>query len=216
MFSFPALVVGSIAPDVGYFFGRLHLDQLSHRFLGSFVFSLPMGLIILALTYGLRPIAIRKLPEAHQPKWLKRPWPPLGTPLVILASLLVGAWSHLFFDSFTHKNGWFVERIPALDVPLGSFEGHTLRVCGALWYGFSFVGVALVFLAFRSWKQQSLPAPRASSTMTGWRDALLVAGAVLPIELVHHLFRGWEGMLLVAFMTLLLVLLVVRNIRVAH
>jgi len=37
--SFPALVVGSLSPDLGYLFGHLHADWFSHRFwAGSFGF----------------------------------------------------------------------------------------------------------------------------------------------------------------------------------
>jgi hypothetical protein len=37
--SFPALVVGSLSPDLGYLFGHLHTDWFSHRFwAGSFGF----------------------------------------------------------------------------------------------------------------------------------------------------------------------------------
>ena len=47
--NFPALVVGSVGPDAGYAFGWLGADQVSHRFLGSFVFCLPVGLVLVGL-----------------------------------------------------------------------------------------------------------------------------------------------------------------------
>jgi hypothetical protein len=70
-------------------------------------------------------------------------------------------------------------------------------------------------MAFRSWQQASSPAPAADSTKAGWPGAVLVAIAVLPIELVHHLLHNWLGVLSVAFMTLLLLLLILRIIRPA-
>jgi hypothetical protein len=213
--SLPALVAGSLVPDLGYFFGPLRLDELSHQLRGSVLFCLPLGLLALALVYGLRSYALGKLPKAYQPGVLQLPWPPLGSPGVIVVSLLLGIWTHLFLDSFTHKDGWLVERLPMLQVSIGSIAGRTVRVCSLLWYALSFVGVALVFMAFRSWQQAPSPAPAADSTKARWLGAILVAAAVLPIELAHHLLRNWLGMLSVAFMTLLLLVLILRIIRPA-
>jgi hypothetical protein len=215
-FSFPGLVVGSLAPDFGYFFGRLHLDGLSHQLLGSVLFCLPLGILTLLLLYGLRSYALGTLFKTKPPAFLQLPWPPLGSPTVIVVSLLVGASTHLFLDSFTHKGGWLVEKLPLLQLSLGHVAGRTVRVCTVLWYACSFVGVGVVFLAFRNWQRKSSPAPTASSAQPNWRGAVLVAGAVLPIELVHHLLRGWLAMLLVALMTLLLLLLIARRIPPAE
>jgi hypothetical protein len=212
---FPALVVGSLVPDLGYLFGPLHLDEMSHQLRGSVVFCLPLGIITLALIYGLRSLTLRKLPKACQPGFLQLPWPPLSSPGIIVVSLLVGIATHLFLDSFTHKDGWLVERLPVLQMSLGSVAGRTVRVRSLLWYALSFVGVALVFMTFRSWQQASSPALPADSTKAGWPGAVLVAIAVLPIELAHHLLRDWRGMLSVACVTLLLLLLILRVVRPA-
>jgi len=212
---FPALVVGSLVPDLGYLFGPLHLDELSHQLRGSVVFCLPLGILILALIYGLRSLTLRKLPKACQPGFLQLPWPPLGSPGIIVASLLVGIATHLFLDSFTHKDGWLVERLPLLQMSLGSVAGRAVRVCSLLWYACSFIGIALVFVAFRTWQSKSSPAPAAVATKAHWLGALLVAIAVLPIELAHHLLRNWLGMLAVAGMTLLLLLFILRKSRPA-
>jgi hypothetical protein len=98
---------------------------------------------------------------------------------------------------------------------LGLVAGHNVRVCTVLWYACSFVGIALVFVALRNWQQASSPAPAADSTKARWLGAILVAAAVLPIELAHHLLSNWMGMLSVAFMTLLLLVLILRIIRPA-
>jgi len=211
LFSFPALVVGSLAPDFGSFFGRLRLDGFSHGLLGSFLFCLPVGILFLALLYALRSYAVRKVFKSTSPAILQLAWPPLGSPWVVVLSLLAGAWTHLFLDSFTHQSGWVVEHLPLLQLPLGSVAGRMVRVYSVLWYACSFVGVTFIFLAFRSWQQNSLPAPHANLVRANWRGAVLLAAVVLPIELVHRLLNNWVGMLLVSFLTLLLLLLVVRG-----
>src|ERR1039458_6493774 len=57
--SFPALVIGSLSPDAGYCLGDLGgLDwgTFSHGLLGSVAFCLPVGIVMLALFYGLRAV----------------------------------------------------------------------------------------------------------------------------------------------------------------
>jgi hypothetical protein len=206
--SLPALVAGSLAPDFGYLFGPLRLDELSHQLRGSVVLCLPLGLLALGLTYGLRSLALRRLPGACQPGFLHLRWPPLGSPGVIVVSLLVGIGTHLFLDSFTHKNGWLVERWPLLQMSLGAVAGRNVRVSSVVWYACSFVGVALVFMAIRNWQLESSPAPAVGSPKARWLGAILVAIAVLPIQLAHHLLPSLLGMLAVAFMTFLLLLLI--------
>lgn len=215
-FSFPALVVGSLAPDLGYFFGRFALDRFSHQLLGSFLFCLPVGILCLVFLYALRSYAVRKVFKATPPPILQLAWSPLGSPWVVVISLLAGAWTHLFLDSFTHQSGWLAERLPWLQLPLGSVAGRMVRVYSVLWYACSFVGVTFVFLAFRNWQQESLPAPAANLVRANWRGAVLVAAVVLPIELVHRLLNNWVGLLLVSFLTLLVLLLVVRGSGPIH
>ena len=211
-FNLPALVVGSMAPDLGYLFGRLHVDQFAHSLLGSLAFCLPAGILGVLLLYGVRAYALRNLSQSRTPALLQLPWPPLGPGAVLVLSVLVGTWTHLFLDSFTHKSGWLVDHVPWLELSLGSVAGHAVRVCSVLWYACSFVGVGLVFLAFRQWQSPSSPAPSASSARADWRGALLVASAVLPIELMHHLLPNWVGIVLVSLITLLLLALIVTRI----
>ena len=47
---------------------------------------------------------------------------------IILPSLLLGAWSHNFWDAFTHEHGWFVERIPWLMQPVVQLSTINVRV----------------------------------------------------------------------------------------
>jgi hypothetical protein len=119
---FAALVCGSIAPDMGYFFspGTFFLAD-AHTFVRGFTFCLPAGLALLCLFTLLRRGIVRMLPtalagvvnELCEPN----PWRPVRLPHTLLAVLL-GVWTHLFWDSWTHFNGYFVRTFPVLATPL--------------------------------------------------------------------------------------------------
>jgi hypothetical protein len=137
-------VVGSLTPDLGYCFGELNVDKFSHGLLGSVLFCVPVGALLLGLLFRVILPALGRLTNHY-----KRMLPPvfsvsLGPPLVILLSLLIGAWTHLLWDSLTHKSGWFVEHLPFLKSLLLSVAGHSVRICHLLSYASTFVGVVLL------------------------------------------------------------------------
>jgi len=60
---------------------------------------------------------------------------------VVIISVLIGAASHIFWDSFTHHNGYFVKTIPTLtntvafigmQVPIYKILQHSSTIIGGL------------------------------------------------------------------------------------
>ncbi len=211
--SFPALVIGSLVPDAGYCFGALKVENFSHRFSGLFGFSLPLGLLLVLGLYWLRPIVLRRLPARFQRVLLPESWQPLGSPLGVTLSVLLGGVTHLLLDGLTHKGSWFVQYFPWLEVPVASAGGHTAKVATVLWYGCSFIGVAWLTLAYIQRQRKSSNLVPASLMTGDWASALGVAILVLPIELMHHLVHGQLGSIMVALCSGLLV--VVAGWRIA-
>ena len=202
--SLPALIIGSVSPDASYLFSPWEMSKFAHKFLGSLGFCLPAALVMLALFYALRKPVVEALPPAYkralQPLCRRAPGP-VG---VLLLSLMLGIWTHLVWDSFTHTEGWLVQHWPVLGMPVFSFAHRTAKVCHLLGYACSFVGVIVVFLSFERWKQSCLKPAAAVQGRTVLRDAAVAAGLVLPIAFVKHLFPGWLGLVLVAVMCVLL------------
>lgn len=211
--SFPALVIGSLTPDASYLLGEKAGAIFGHSLLGSVAFCLPVGLVMVALFYGLRAPVVRMLPAPYPQAFLPLCRRPLGSLWVVVMSLLIGAWTHILWDSFTHNDGWFVQHLPVLQSVVLSVAGRTARVCHLLWYGCSFVGVIWLFLAFEKWKQASLNEGAGSRGKAVLWDAVLVALLVLPIALVHHLVRSHKpGLYLIAAMCALPVLGVILKL----
>ncbi|MEO6054195.1 MAG: DUF4184 family protein [Chthoniobacterales bacterium] len=116
--SFAALVIGSITPDLAYFFPWLRVSTWAHTFPGSFAWDLPLGVLLFGIFLFLRAPICKLLPSPHRDLLLplaqeKIRWGLLFV-LKICLSVLLGVWTHTLWDSFTHQHGFFVERIPAL------------------------------------------------------------------------------------------------------
>ena len=207
--SFPALVAGSISPDVGYCFGTLNVDDFSHSVSGSIAFCLPVGVVLLGFFYGLRSPVVNMLPERHRNYLLPFCRQPVGPALTVILSLLIGIWIHLLLDSFTHNSGWLVANLPVLQTPIFSAVGHTFRICNLLWYVCSFAGIVWLYLAWEQWRNRSTGTIHRDASLGQWSKAILAGALMVPLELMHHLFTGPMGMLMIAGYCALLVIGVV-------
>lgn len=211
--SFPALVAGSISPDLSYAFSRFGLDDLAHSALAGTIFGITAGLFLLLLYGGMASLVRKYAPAAYGRVVAHGPASQPGVPAVIL-SLAIGTWTHLLLDSITHSHGWLALHFTFLRAPIWLIQGRTVRVCHLLWYGCSFIGVAWCVLAAYRWQDavnnQSEGRPRKSHTL----EAILAAMLILPIELLHHLVRSRLGLILVSVLTGGVVLIILGRIAV--
>lgn len=197
--NFAALVVGSLSPDLAYCFGPLGLEGFSHTLAGTFGFCLPAGLLVLWF--------LRWLISWYNPSLatgqLVRFWPAPALAAVAL-SLLLGAWTHLLWDGFTHENGWFVQHFAVLRLPVTMFLGHQVRVFHVLWYGCSFAGVGWLYVVYERWRQRHAPSVR--SVFSRLTRAAIVALTALLLAAMHHLSHYWLISYTAGFVGVLLVL----------
>lgn len=118
--SVTALVVGSMVPDFEFFLKMKVGENIGHHFWGILVFDLPLGLVICFLFHALvRDFFIQSLRNKERDKLIKFiefNWPSYFAkhPLRVMFSLLLGIFSHLILDAFTHHDGWAVMYIPIL------------------------------------------------------------------------------------------------------
>jgi hypothetical protein len=109
-----------MTPDFEYFLRLKVQSEYSHTLFGLFWFDLPLGLILCFLYHNIvRNSLISKLPIFLKERlwtyksfdwtnYFKNNW------MTVVVSLLVGAFSHLLWDSFTHDTGYFVKRLSLL------------------------------------------------------------------------------------------------------
>jgi hypothetical protein len=152
---FAALVVGSLMPDFGYHFGLFALATYAHTLAGTLFACVPIGMALLICFSAVRRPLWHLLPQPHRDALEPLVAQPLlqGTGNIVRssASIVLGAWSHIAWDSFTHRSGWSVAHIAALrsavpvpwigEVPLYNLLQHVSTL----------VGVLVLVLAYRSW-----------------------------------------------------------------
>jgi hypothetical protein len=117
-----ALMIGSVTPDLVFYIPRYVEYDNSHSLSGVFTFCLPLGLLMWWFFIRVleRP-TISWLPEAWRTRIEPTPKPGLRAwPWAALAVVL-GALTHVVWDSFTHSETPLVDALPALrnEVALG-------------------------------------------------------------------------------------------------
>lgn len=190
------LVIGAVTPDVPYYLPlgpsghplRVGLD--THSLVSSYTVDLALGMALLALVVLLREPLTALLPA--RARWLcltalepfrRRPIEWLLAPLAIL----IGVYSHLLWDSFTHADGWGVRHIPALEakVTIGWYIGDAFHI---LQYLSSALGLTVI--AWWYMRQRVPPGALAgddSRRAHAGPALLLIAGAALLIGGVEAL-----------------------------
>ncbi len=136
-----ALVVGAVVPDSSYCLKLESLESLSHSFKGVLLYSLPVGLVMLAAFRLSRRWVVKMLPERQRMLFMPLCRGNTGEWGQLIFALILGSLTHVIWDSFTHKHGYVVEALPLLRYSLASYHWHELTVCILLWYLSSFGGV---------------------------------------------------------------------------
>jgi hypothetical protein len=129
-----ALVVGSAVPDLAYIVQGLGVEVHSHAWHSLVWFSLPVTLVVAALVRRAAPAVAAHLP-AGGPLAI-RDYGVLATvrhPLrVTVGSALLGAFSHLAWDTFTHPYILIVHPFLGGDTYLSAM--HRTAVAGLPWW----------------------------------------------------------------------------------
>ena len=154
------LIIGAMTPDLPYYvparFGLIGPE--THSVTGSFTTCLVLGYAALGCVFLLRRPLTALL--SARARWLcltalapfRRPIEWALAPL----SIILGVWTHLLWDSFTHNDGWMVRRLAVLSAPV-TVGAYSATVCHVLQYLSSVAGLAA--LAVWYWRR---PTPLAA------------------------------------------------------
>ena len=181
--SLSALVIGSMAPDLGFILPLDLTRSDTHGAAALLLFCLPAGW----LTYWIFHLLL-KAPMLHlfPPRVQERLVLPAALPRApwsaVLLSLLIGAVTHVSWDAFTHPGTPVVTAIGWLRLPVGTFAGYPVQVFNVLQHASSIAGLGLLALWWRRWLRKAprvaAPAPALSE---GTRQAGVAAIAAIPL-----------------------------------
>lgn len=141
-----ALIIGSIVPDLEFYFKLKLSENIGHKALGILIFDLPLAIIVSLIFHQLIKAPLFKV----SPKWIQSrthqylsfDWISAlkGNRAWILLSFLIGIATHLLLDGMTHYDGWVVELIPAMSNKV-SILSKVIPFYDLLQLGFSLIGL---------------------------------------------------------------------------
>lgn len=106
----PALILGSLSPDLLYSFGLYRFASTAHHVVGWFYTAFPLCIFIYVMVYLLiEPLKqIIPFPMQKNKLWNRRYF------FILILSLFLGAMTHIIWDSFTHESGAVVRNFSLL------------------------------------------------------------------------------------------------------
>ena len=185
-YSLSGLIIGSMTPDFEYFIRMRDYSKYSHTLAGIFWFDVPLGLALIFIFHNVvRNTLIEYLPFSLNVRFSvfeKFNWNSyfIKNIVVVLVSLLVGIASHLFWDSFTHRGGYFAEAIPVLRDKIDILNQRSVRSQVISIYKFSYwryynAGIHFAFPEGRNTKKENI--------LNFWLIVCLITLMVLNVRL---------------------------------
>lgn len=220
-FSLTGLVIGSLTPDFEYFLRMKVQSNYSHTLSGLFWFDIPLGLLLAFIFHNFvreslvdnLPITLKsRLSFFWQFNWnnhFKKKW------FVILVSILIGAVSHLFWDSFTHIHGYFVEVIPMLENKV-DILGSQIPIFKILQHSSTLLGGIVISFALLK-----LPADKNVTGQFNLKYWSVLGGLALTIILIRFLiglnYKAYGQFIVIGISSILISLIftpwIVRKIK---
>jgi hypothetical protein len=210
-FSLTGLAVGSILPDFEYFIRMKMVSNYSHTILGLFLFNLPLGIIFCFIFHNI----IRNDLFINMPYFLRTRlciytefnWNQyfLKNPVLIIFSLLIGSFSHLLWDSFTHFDGYFVETINFLSYSI-TISHVTIPVYKILQHLSSLLGCLIIFCAIIKLPKYNI---LNEINYKYWVAICLTVLIICIIKVIMGLNYKLYGELIVVFISALLIAVII-------
>jgi hypothetical protein len=212
--SLTGLVIGSMTPDFEYFLRMRVLSIYSHTWPGLFWYDAPLGFVLTLVYITL----VKDNLIHHLPPYLNKrfsvykntgeKWHWHYLPMVLL-SVVIGAATHIFWDSFTHPTGYFLSKLPTLKQNV--FIGiHHFRLYKMLQQFSSLAGaicIIVVIITLPNHRQTN-----SKSIVNYWLILLITAALVLIIRLLTGLTLQQYGDVIVTVITCMLLGLIVTSI----
>lgn len=194
--SLTGLIAGSVAPDFEYFIRMKVSSIYSHTWLGMLWFDLPVAILLTFIYHDIvRGQFIANMPQgintrfsAYQSFNWNRHF--INNLPVVVVSILIGIASHLFWDSFTHITGYFVQ-LWRMDAPVNVLS-FKLPLYKIIQHTSTLVGGSVILVAI-----YKMPSQKASDTNKKWVYWSAVAGIAAIVIIVRlalglSIYHYWD------------------------
>lgn len=175
-----ALVAGSMAPDFAYFIPAHINRNIGHTFAGVFYFCIPAGLLALLIFHCLlkEPI-ISLLPDFHRRRLAYIAagfrFMPLTRLLLLAVAIVIGALTHIGWDSVTHEHRLLTTHLEFLGSPVMHTMYGTVRLFRLLQHCSTIFGGSLLAYWYFKWAMGASEAPLTKSNSG---PKLVIVGAI--------------------------------------
>jgi hypothetical protein len=214
-----AMVAGSLSPDFEFLLWLRPHRAFFHTPAGLILACLPVSLAMLWVYHGLwAPAAKAWLgldPPGERPQELFRLKAGLRTWILIGVAVLVGAFTHVAWDAFTHQSGWVVRHVSALSLSIGP-----VHVYKALQHGSSLLGLAILGgMALR--RREALAAIPRERLIAAAAFLLIISALAIASAAGHHnlTLQRFVGIVVIRFFAigmLAVTLASAYQLRIAH
>ena len=187
-----SLVIGSMIPDFEYFLRMKDMSWHSHTWPGVIWFDLPLGIIVL-LIYT---IIVKDKLIAHLPAGInrrlsefekdKKSFKGFQWYLVAAICIVIGAASHIIWDSFTHPFGYFVTHHWSLQKKY-DIGHHGIELFNILQNVSSVVGALIIAIAIYRLPKGKFTGVGSKQIFYYWIQIIAIALFVLLIRLSRGL-----------------------------
>lgn len=173
----PALVIGSMIPDLPHFASEGSGYTKSHSLTGLFTVDLAAGLLLLAVWQ----LIVFPAYDAQLPNRMRRWSPPRRMPwrwwLLAVPSVLLGSVTHLLWDLLTHNWSPLATVFPVMHREVGPWPVY-------LWLQYVSSAVGMLVLALILWRRWRRSAPRSGPEEAQPADQWLLWGVPIVASVV--------------------------------
>ncbi len=211
-FSLTGLIIGSMTPDFEYFFRMKIQSNFSHTIAGLFYFDLPIGIlfafvfhnIIRNSLYSNLPIffseRLKIFKVFNWNQYFKQHY------FVVIISTLLGAASHLFWDSFTHIHGYSVQ---AFSIMQDTFDiaGNKIPVFKILQHLSTLLGG--FFLAVAFYRLPITNSTKQQINIKYWVSILIMTSGIIGLRIALGIDENFLGQLIVTSISAILIAMMI-------
>jgi Domain of unknown function (DUF4184) len=187
----PALIVGSMAPDFEYFMLGAPRTRVLHTFPGLLIYTVPLAFAVLWLTHEIMSapffeIMPAKVNARFTPRMIE--FSKVRHFLLIVLSIVIGIATHIAWDAFTHEDTLITNRVAwehsQLPVP-GVGDRAVYKV---LQWSSSILGLLLIVFFIYLWYRNTQPRRDVVQTFSPAQKLatwILILGGAISLAYFH-------------------------------